>query len=148
MPGVRLALAAMGPKMCALAGREYDAAFLNWCPPAVAAQKRSLVHEGAAEVGRIPPPVLGYVRVACGPDADQRLAKEEAFYRDLHDGYRNHFSTLDEPPGTIGVAAAEPTETRRELSAYDALDTVVVRGLASANLDAMSALAEAAIEPS
>jgi alkanesulfonate monooxygenase SsuD/methylene tetrahydromethanopterin reductase-like flavin-dependent oxidoreductase (luciferase family) len=146
VPGVRLALAAMGPKMCALAGREYDAAFLNWCPPAVAAQKRALVHEGAAEVGRIPPPVFGYVRVACGPDAGERLAKEEAFYRDLHDGYRNHFATLDEPAGTVGVAATEPVATRREIAAYDALDTVVVRGLASANLDAMASLAEAAIE--
>jgi alkanesulfonate monooxygenase SsuD/methylene tetrahydromethanopterin reductase-like flavin-dependent oxidoreductase (luciferase family) len=147
IPGVRLALAAMGPKMCALAGTEYDAAFLNWCPPAVAAQKRALVHEGAAEVGRIPPPVLGYVRVAVGTDAADRLAKEEAFYRDLHAGYRNHFATLDEPAGTVGVAAAEPTEARRELTAYDALDSVVVRGLASASLEAMATLAEAANEP-
>lgn len=146
VPGVRLALAAMGPKMCRLAGSEYDAAFLNWCPAAVAAQKRALVHEGAAEMGRIPPPVFGYVRVACGPDAQQRLAKEEAFYRDLHDGYRNHFATLDEPDGTVGVAGSEATEVRRELAAYDALDTVVVRGLASATLDDMAALAEAAIE--
>lgn len=146
IPGVRLALAAMGPKMCALAGRSYDAAFLNWCPPAVAAQKRSIVHEGAAEVGRIAPPVLGYVRVACGEDADERLAKEESFYRDLHDGYRNHFATLDEPEGTIGVAAGEAGEARRELAAYDSLDTIVVRGLASASLEGLGGVAEAAVE--
>ena len=33
------------------------------------------------------------------------------------------------------------------IAEQDALDTVVVRGLASASLDAMSALAESAIEP-
>ena len=42
-----------------------------------------------------------------GPDAAERLAKEESFYRDLHDGYRNHFARLGEPEGTVGVAGAD-----------------------------------------
>ena len=74
----------------------------------------------------------------------RRLTKEESFYRDLHDGYRNHFARLDEPEGTVGVAAADGAEAQRALAAYEALDVTVVRALASANLDAMSALAEAA----
>ena len=147
IPGVRLALACMGPKMCALAGTDYDAAFLNWCPADVAAEKRAIVHEGASEVGRIPPPVFGYVRVACGEDAQDRMTKEESFYRDLHDGYRRHFESLDAPLGSVGIAAGQPTEARRELEAYDSLDMVVVRGLASANLESMAAVAEAAIDP-
>ena len=44
LPGVRLVLAAMGPKMCALAGAEYDGAFFNWMTPGFAA--------GAREQGR------------------------------------------------------------------------------------------------
>ena len=40
LPGVRLVLAAMGPKMCALAGAEYDGAFFNWMTPAFAAGAR------------------------------------------------------------------------------------------------------------
>ena len=44
----------------------------------------------------------------------------------------------------MGVAAGEAEEAQRELVAYEALDVVVVRGLASATIEAMTALAEAA----
>jgi len=144
LPGVRLVLAAMGPKMCALAGAELDGAFFNWMTPEFAAGARAKVEEGAAEAGRPAPPVFGYVRTAVGPDAAERLAKEESFYRDLHDGYRNHFDRLEEPEGTVGVAAADATAAGRALAAYTALDTVVVRGLASATTEAMTAVAAAA----
>ena len=144
LPEVRLVLAAMGPKMCALAGTEFDGAFFNWMTPAFAAQARGDVEAGARDAGREAPPVFGYVRTAVGEDAAERLAKEEAFYRDLHDGYRNHFARLGEPEGTVGVAAADPADAQRMLAAYTALDTPVVRGLASASVEPMVALAEAA----
>ena len=144
LPGIRLVLAAMGPKMCALAGSAFDGAFFNWMTPDFAADARGHVEAGAREAGREPPPVFGYVRTAVGPDAAERLATEEAFYRDLHDGYRNHFARLAEPPGTVGVAAGDPDAAQAALAAYDALDVVVVRGLASATIEAMTALAEAA----
>ena len=147
IPGVRLVLAAMGPKMSRLAGAEYDGAFLNWMTPDAAATSRGRIHDGAAEARRDPPPVLGYVRVAVGDDAERRLAKEEAFYRDLHDGYRSHFARLGEPPGTIGVAAGSADAARAALSEYGALDVTVVRGLASATAEAMDAVATAAAEP-
>jgi alkanesulfonate monooxygenase SsuD/methylene tetrahydromethanopterin reductase-like flavin-dependent oxidoreductase (luciferase family) len=145
LPGVRLVLAAMGPKMCALAGAEFDGAFFNWMTPQFAAGARARVEEGASEAGREPPPVFGYVRTAVGEDAAGRLAKEESFYRDLHDGYRNHFARLGEPEGTVGVAAPGTEAAQRQLAAYTALDTVVVRGLASARVEAMTSLAAAAI---
>ncbi len=144
LPGVRLVLAAMGPKMCVLAGSGYDGAFFNWMTPEFAAGARRQVEAGAREAGRETPPVFGYVRTAVGPDAAGRLAKEESFYRDLHDGYRNHFARLGEPEGTVGIAAADRDEAQDALAAYEALDTVVVRGLASAKVEAMSAVAEAA----
>ena len=143
LPGVRLALAAMGPKMCALGGAEWDGVFFNWMTPGYAEGARKHVEVGAAEAGREPPPVLGYVRTAVGTDAERRLAKEELFYRQLHKGYMDHFARLDEPEGTVGVAAQNPGEAQTELSRYRALDTVVVRALASANVEAMSAVAEA-----
>ena len=59
----------------------------------------------------------------------------------------NHFDRLDEPEGTVGVAAADGEDARRKLAAYTALDTIVVRGLASANVDSMTAVAEAAAAP-
>lgn len=144
LPGVRLVMAAMGPKMCALAGAEYDGAFFNWMTPEFAAEARSRVELGAREAGREDtPPIFGYVRTAVGEDAERRLAKEESFYRDLHEGYRRHFERLGEPVGTVGIAAPTPEAARRELSAYGALDVVVVRGLASARVEPMIALAEA-----
>jgi alkanesulfonate monooxygenase SsuD/methylene tetrahydromethanopterin reductase-like flavin-dependent oxidoreductase (luciferase family) len=144
LPGVRLVLAAMGPKMCALAGAEYDGAFFNWMTPGFAAGARERVEAGAREAGRDTPPIFGYVRTAVGPDAADRLAKEESFYRDLHDGYRNHFARLEDPEGTVGVAAGDAAGAQSALAAYAALDTVVVRGLASAKVEPMLALAEAA----
>jgi len=144
IPGVRLVLAAMGPKMSTLAGSGFDGAFLNWMTPELASGARGYVHSGAADAGREPPPVLGYVRTAVGDDASQRLAKEEAFYRDLHDGYRRQFARLDRPEGTVGVAAPDRDAAQSELECYDALDVTVVRGLASASLESMGAVAAAA----
>ncbi|HEX6667778.1 MAG TPA: LLM class flavin-dependent oxidoreductase [Solirubrobacterales bacterium] len=144
LPGVRLVLAAMGPKMCALAGSDYDGAFFNWMTPDFAAGAREKVEAGGADAGRSTPPIFGYVRTAVGPDAAERLAKEESFYRDLHPGYRNHFDRLAEPEGTVGVAAPDAAAAQQALAAYTALDTPVVRGLASANTEAMTTLAAAA----
>ena len=144
LPGVRLVLAAMGPKMCVLAGAEFDGVFFNRMTPDFAANAREQVEAGARDAGRDTPHVFGYVRTAVGPDAPERLAKEESFYRDLHPGYRNHFDRLGEPEGTIGVAAADSEDAQSQLAAYKALDTIVVRGLASATAEAMSAVAEAA----
>lgn len=144
LPGVRLVLAAMGPKMCALAGAEFDGVFFNWMTPEFAAGARAKVEAGAQEASRPTPPVFGYVRTAVGPDAPKRLAKEESFYRDLHPGYRNHFDRLAEPEGTVGIAARDAADAQRQLAAHTALDTIVVRGLASAKVEPMSAVAEAA----
>lgn len=144
LPGVRLVLAAMGPKMCRLAGSEYDGAFFNWMTPEYAAGARRNVDSGARDGARDAPPVFGYVRTAVGDDAAERLAKEESFYRNLHDGYRNHFARLGEPEGTVGVAAADRDRAQGALAAYEALDVIVVRGLASATLEAMTVVAEAA----
>lgn len=144
LPGIRLALAAMGPKVSTLGGAEWDGVFFNWMTPEFAATARGWVEDGAKEAGREPPSVFGYVRTSVRPDAEERLAKEEAFYRDLHPGYRKHFDRQAAPEGTVGVAADNAGEAQQELSRYRALDTVVVRALTSANFEAMSELAEAA----
>jgi hypothetical protein len=118
--------------------------FFNWMTPEYASGAREWVEEGAREAGGEPPPILGYVRTAVGGGAEDRLAKDESFYRDLHRGYRNHFDRLGAPEGTVGVAAENAGVLQEQLSRYRALDTVVVRALASATLEDMGALAEAA----
>lgn len=144
LDGIRVVMAAMGPKMCGLAGAEYDGAFFNWMTAGFAAGAREHVEAGASEAGRETPPIFGYVRTAIGDDASERLAKEESFYRDLHQGYRSHFDRLGEPEGTVGVAAPDPEEAQQGLAAYTALDMLVVRGLASARVEPMCELARAA----
>jgi alkanesulfonate monooxygenase SsuD/methylene tetrahydromethanopterin reductase-like flavin-dependent oxidoreductase (luciferase family) len=142
--GARVAVAAMGPKMCAFAGEAADGVFLNWMTPERAEWARERVQEGAVSAGRnSPPPIFAYVRVAVGPDARERLRKEEAFYRELHAGYANHFRSLGSELGTVGVAATDPAEVRRELSRYRALDHIVVRALAHADAESLGAVAEA-----
>jgi alkanesulfonate monooxygenase SsuD/methylene tetrahydromethanopterin reductase-like flavin-dependent oxidoreductase (luciferase family) len=143
-PGVRLVLAAMGPKMSACGGAEWDGVFFNWMTPEFAAQARGWVEGGAQQAGKEAPAVFGYVRTAVGSDAERRLAKDEAFYRDLHLGYRSHFDRQRAPEGTVGVAAENAGIAQEQLTRYRALDTVVVRALASATFEDMGALAEAA----
>jgi alkanesulfonate monooxygenase SsuD/methylene tetrahydromethanopterin reductase-like flavin-dependent oxidoreductase (luciferase family) len=147
LDGVRVVMAAMGPKMCALAGAEYDGAFFNWMTADFAADAREQVEAGAAEARHSAPPVFGYVRTAIGEDAESRLAKEESFYRDLHKGYRNHFDRLGAPEGTVGVAAPDAESAQAGLAEYSALDVIVVRGLASARAEPMTELARAAAPP-
>jgi alkanesulfonate monooxygenase SsuD/methylene tetrahydromethanopterin reductase-like flavin-dependent oxidoreductase (luciferase family) len=142
--GIRLVLAAMGPKMSAHGGAEWDGVFFNWMTPEYATKARGWVEGGAREAGRETPPIFGYVRTAVGSDAEGRLAKDEAFYRDLHSGYRGHFDRQGAPEGTVGVAAENAGVAQEELSRYRALDTVVVRALTSATIERMGALAEAA----
>jgi alkanesulfonate monooxygenase SsuD/methylene tetrahydromethanopterin reductase-like flavin-dependent oxidoreductase (luciferase family) len=145
LPDVRVVLAAMGPKMCELAGASYDGAFFNWMTPEYAAKAKQWVAAGAESAGRERPPIFGYVRTAVGPDAAERLAKEESFYRELHPGYQRHFERLGEPHGAVGIAAPNAAAAQDALTAYaDVIDTVVVRGLASGSLAAMSSVAEAA----
>ena len=144
LPGVHIMLAAMGPKMCALAGAEWDGVFFNWVTPEFAAQSREHVERGAADAGRETPPVFGYVRTGVGKDAAERLTKEESFYRQLHKGYKDHFERLGQPVGTVGVAVDEPGEAQTELRRFRALDVPVARALASAKLENMNAVAEAA----
>jgi alkanesulfonate monooxygenase SsuD/methylene tetrahydromethanopterin reductase-like flavin-dependent oxidoreductase (luciferase family) len=142
----RVVIAAMGPKMCALAGAEADGVFLNWPTPEWAVWARERVHEGARDAGRdVMPPIFAYVRVAVGEDAAERLYKEESFYRQLHPGYINHFEAIRAEPGTVGIAARDPAMVPELLAPYEeSIDHVVVRALASANAEALGAVAEAA----
>jgi alkanesulfonate monooxygenase SsuD/methylene tetrahydromethanopterin reductase-like flavin-dependent oxidoreductase (luciferase family) len=143
LPGVRLILATMGPKVAAFGGAEWDGVFLNWMTPDYAVRARGWVEEGAREAGRETPTIYGYVRTAVGTDAEERLFKDESLYRGLHQGYRSHFDRQGAPEGTVGIAAENAGVAQQELSRYRALDTVVVRALASATFEDMSALAEA-----
>jgi alkanesulfonate monooxygenase SsuD/methylene tetrahydromethanopterin reductase-like flavin-dependent oxidoreductase (luciferase family) len=144
MPGVRLAVAAMGPRMCSLAGEVGDVALLNWMTPERAEWARRLVLDGARSAGRAPVPVYGYVRVAVGEDAADRLAREAQGYNQVPH-YARHFEAMGVDPRTVGIAAEDPATLPAALARYSALDVAVVRVLSERKVDAILSVARAAV---
>jgi alkanesulfonate monooxygenase SsuD/methylene tetrahydromethanopterin reductase-like flavin-dependent oxidoreductase (luciferase family) len=144
LPGVRLAVAAMGPKMCQLAGELADAVLLNWMTPERIAWAIPLVRQGAAAVGKPDIPVDAHIRVAMGADAEERLAREAGFYAQLP-AYARNFESIGGDPASIGIAVAEPADLRSRLAGYSALDLAVVRPLSERSPEAILEVARAAI---
>ena len=144
MPGVQLAVAAMGPRMCSLAGEVGDVALLNWMTPQRAAWARELVLEGSRNADRDPVPVYGYVRVAMGKDAADRLAQEAQMYLQIPH-YARHFQAMGVDPLAVGIAAEDPAALPAALANYSALDVAVVRVLSERNVEAILGVASAAI---
>src|SRR6266850_69497 len=60
----RVIVAALGPKMCHLAGEVADGVLLNWVTPEYAKRSADLVRAGAAAANRQPPKIYVYVRLA------------------------------------------------------------------------------------
>src|SRR5262249_38293290 len=74
----RLIVAALGPKMCRLAGEIADGVLFNWLTPEYARTSAEWVREGAAAVGRPAPKLFAYVRLAVGGAGCDRLQDEGA----------------------------------------------------------------------
>jgi alkanesulfonate monooxygenase SsuD/methylene tetrahydromethanopterin reductase-like flavin-dependent oxidoreductase (luciferase family) len=141
----RIVLAAMRPRLCRVGGALADGVLLNWMPPALAAQARRWVHEGADEVGRPAPVVASYIRVAVGSDSWQRLCDAERYYRAINEGHRQHFEAMDVPLGSVGVAASARPAVLRGLAFYDsALDLPIARLLAEPDATSLLGAANAA----
>ncbi len=127
LPAQRIAVAAVGPRMCALAGEIADTVLLNWSLPAHLAEQRRWIAEGAERAGRPVPRLTAYVRAAVGAGAKERLRTEMARYAGHSPAYRALFADQD---GLIGVAADDATSLRADLLPYRALlDCCVVRAL-------------------
>lgn len=129
LPGVRICVAALGPRMLHLAGRIADVVLLNWITPPRIAAARERIAAGAQEAGRRPMPcVAAYVRVAVGDGAEARLSTEVARYAGAGSWYERAIAT--QGARLIGVACELPAEVPAALAPYRAeLDTCVVRGL-------------------
>ena len=129
LPGTTIAVAAVGPRMGALAGEIADAVVANWALPERLAWIRGRVAEGAARAGRRPPRLVAYVRTAVGDGADARLLAEMDRYRGYGGGhYARAFAA--QPDALVGVAAPDAAGVRAGLEPYrELVDTLVVRGL-------------------
>jgi alkanesulfonate monooxygenase SsuD/methylene tetrahydromethanopterin reductase-like flavin-dependent oxidoreductase (luciferase family) len=125
----RIIVAALGPKMCHLAGEIADGVLFNWLTPEYARRAADLVRAGAAAAKRPMPRLYAYVRVAMGPAATERLADEGGRY-DAIPAYHAHFVRMGVKPVDTAIAATSADGIKRALAAWDgAVDEVVLRAI-------------------
>lgn len=141
----RVVVAALGPRMCRLAGEVADGVLFNWLTPEHARRSAALVREGAAAAGRRAPTIYAYVRVAVGAAGRDRLAKEGGRYAAIP-AYADHFARMGVDPLETSVAAATADQVPAAIARWqDAVDEVVVRAIpASDSLDDHLAVVRAA----
>jgi len=124
----RVVVAALGPKMCHLAGEVADGVLFNWLTPEYARRSAELVRAGAQAAKRPVPRLYAYVRVALGPAAE-RLADEGGRY-DAIPAYHAHFVRMGVKPVDTAIAATSPDGIKQALKAWDgAVDEVVLRAI-------------------
>lgn len=131
-PATRRYLAAMGPRMLALAGSDADGVLLNWSSPAEVARATAIVHDAAEQADRGPGDVevATYVRVAVAEDreaARQALAQQIAQYAALP-AYAAHFERQGFGDAVDRVKAAHKDGADRAGKA-DALGEDTLSGL-------------------
>lgn len=119
-PGVPVVLAALGPKMLALAARQADGVLLNWTTPESA---RTSIRTVADATGpdRLPVPVGGYLRIAAGPDAAAQADSHTAFYAELP-AYRRALEGMG-----FGASGDLAAEAARALVLHGSAATVARR---------------------
>jgi alkanesulfonate monooxygenase SsuD/methylene tetrahydromethanopterin reductase-like flavin-dependent oxidoreductase (luciferase family) len=122
-------LAALGPRMCKLAGELADGVLFNWLTPDYARKSADLVREGASEAGRPAPRLMSYVRVSLGDEGLARMEKEAARYESIP-SYAAHFERMGVGGVAASIAATDNTEIQERLKEWDGvLDEIVVRSI-------------------
>lgn len=157
--GLPVYVAALGPRMLAVAGALADGVALNWCTREHVAWSRAQVEEAARRAGRRPPPLLEYVRTCVDPHerlARGTLAAAALVYALGPPAYRHHFERMgfadelrrlehedgDPSPAFSAAAGASgrPGAVRAPFERLaDGLDEAIVRVLVTHQGDAESA---------
>ena len=125
----RLIVAALGPKMCRLAGEVADGVLLNWLTPEHARRSADLVREGAAAAKRKTPTIYAYVRLAMGAAAASRLGEEADRYARIP-AYGANFERQGVKPIDTAIAVQSPAAIATALERWQgAVDEVVLRAI-------------------
>lgn len=141
-PTVKIDVAALGPRMCRLAGECADGVLLNWLTPGWARRSALIVRDAASNAGRDTPTVTGYVRVSMGKTAMPKLQQESARYEQIP-GYARHFGRMGVDALGTTVAGDDAARLQAGLSPFDnVFDETVVRAITS--VDTSSAYMELA----
>lgn len=137
---VRVAQAAVGPRMTVLAGEISDAVIFTWWIRSEIERSKVLLEQGAASAGRHMPKVVSYIRCALMPQAEAAVTERAEGY-DRMPRYQHVFARL-------GIAAADTVitaETRADLLPHiedeeEVLDVSVIRAIPAG--DTVESLAE------
>ena len=125
----RVIVAALGPRMCELAGEVADGVLFNWLTAEYARRSAELVVKGAKAAGRPVPRTYAYVRVALGPAATERLHDEGGRYAGIP-AYAAHFERMGVKPVDTAIAATSSQGIASALAAWrGAVDEVVLRAI-------------------
>ncbi len=126
----RIAVGALGPKMCRLAGESADAVLLNWLTPEYIPESAQQTLDGAAEAGRPRPYIAGYVRTALDEGLD-RLKIESGRYASFP-AYAANFARMGAEAIDTTVHGPDRAAIRAGLAPYEALlDHTVARCIAA-----------------
>jgi alkanesulfonate monooxygenase SsuD/methylene tetrahydromethanopterin reductase-like flavin-dependent oxidoreductase (luciferase family) len=125
----KVIVAALGPKMCAVAGEVGDAVLFNWLLPAYVAGSRERVESSAEAAGRPRPLMMAYVRCAIMPHAEERLKQEAARYSG-NPNYAAHFERQGVEAAHTAVRGTGATSLQSRIEPYeDVLDETVIRAI-------------------
>ena len=125
----RVIVAALGPKMCRLAGEIADGVLFNWLTPEHTRVSAGWVREGAKAAGRTAPTLYAYVRLALGAKACEKLAEEGGRYASIP-AYGAHFDRTGVKPVETCVAASSAADIGKALGKWQGVvDEVVLRAI-------------------
>jgi len=113
----RVIVAALGPKMCHLAGEVADGVLFNWLTPEHARRSVELVRAGAAAAKRPPPRMYSYVRLAVGVAAMAALQQEADRYGAIP-AYAANFERMGVKPIETTIAAQKPEDVKAAIAKW------------------------------
>jgi alkanesulfonate monooxygenase SsuD/methylene tetrahydromethanopterin reductase-like flavin-dependent oxidoreductase (luciferase family) len=124
-----LVVAAIGPRMLALAGEIADGVLLDWPAPRYVADAAEIVTHGAAAESRPRPWIGGYVFTAVGSSGIAKLRREANHYAAIP-SYAAHFARMGVGPMEAVAYGEDAAALGRALTPFDAvLDETVVRAV-------------------
>src|SRR2546428_695528 len=106
-----------------------EVVLVTWRPPEPARPSAALVRGGARAAGGPAPRLFGYVRLAMGPGAADRVAKEGGRYAAIP-AYKANFDRMGVKPEATAIVADTPAQVARALARWDGvIDEVILRAL-------------------
>lgn len=129
----KVVVAALGPKMCELAGEVADGVLFNFVTPEHARASAELVRAGARKAGRPVPTLYSYVRVALGAASRPRLQDEADRYGKIP-AYADNFARMGVKPIDTTIMAETPEALRAAIARWNGvIDELVLRAITPAD---------------